>query len=238
MGHSVNVLRRHRFSPKMASLYETSTKFYSMETSSHSELLDCSIQRLERLMFDSNIKELAFPNGVDDSSFPTSSFPREDELAHKLAAQLLFLEKRREIENENFGQIRSVQSSSSHQQYWGEDYVNQTYRSANPRFKTEICRNFKEKGTCLYGDLCQFAHGSHELRPDVVRHSKYKTKLCHKYWIVGYCAYGPRCNFIHQEIEKEKFQGGSVTGSSMDTVAKNRAINPSPMTMTMETAAQ
>ena len=34
----------------------------------------------------------------------------------------------------------------------------------NPRFKTEICRNFKEKGTCLYGDLCQFAHGKHELR--------------------------------------------------------------------------
>ena len=35
---------------------------------------------------------------------------------------------------------------------------------SNPRFKTEICRNFKEKGTCLYGDLCQFAHGKHELR--------------------------------------------------------------------------
>ena len=29
----------------------------------------------------------------------------------------------------------------------------------NARFKTEICRNFKEKGHCLYGDLCQFAHG-------------------------------------------------------------------------------
>ena len=32
------------------------------------------------------------------------------------------------------------------------------------RFKTEICRNFKEKGNCLYGELCQFAHGKHELR--------------------------------------------------------------------------
>jgi len=71
----------------------------------------------------------------------------------------------------------------------------------NPRFKTEICRNFKEKATCLYGDLCQFAHGRHELRKDVVRHNKYKTKLCQKYWIAGYCAYGPRCNFIHQEKE-------------------------------------
>jgi len=73
---------------------------------------------------------------------------------------------------------------------------------SNPRFKTEICRNFKEKGACVYGGLCQFAHGKHELRQDVVRHTKYKTKLCQKYWIAGYCAYGPRCNFIHKEMEK------------------------------------
>merc|ERR1712058_189581 len=73
---------------------------------------------------------------------------------------------------------------------------------SNPRFKTEICRNFKEKGSCVYGGLCQFAHGKHELRQDVIRHTKYKTKLCQKYWIAGYCAYGPRCNFIHKEMEK------------------------------------
>ena len=78
------------------------------------------------------------------------------------------------------------------------DAASTVYESANPRFKTEICRNFKEKGTCLYGDLCQFAHGKHELRGDVVRHAKYKTKPCQKYWVAGYCAYGPRCNFVHQ----------------------------------------
>jgi len=70
---------------------------------------------------------------------------------------------------------------------------------ANPRFKTEFCRNFREKGECVYGSQCQFAHGKVELRHDVVRHSKYKTKLCQKYWINGWCAYGTRCNFIHQE---------------------------------------
>ena len=80
----------------------------------------------------------------------------------------------------------------------GGDSSSTAYQSANPRFKTEICRNFKEKGTCLYGDLCQFAHGKHELRGDVVRHAKYKTKPCQKYWVAGYCAYGPRCNFVHQ----------------------------------------
>jgi len=86
--------------------------------------------------------------------------------------------------------------------------------NSNPRFKTEICRNFKEKGTCLYGELCQFAHGKHELRKDVIRHNKYKTKLCQKYWISGYCAYGPRCNFIHDTDRRHVMtsQGGTMTG--------------------------
>jgi len=85
----------------------------------------------------------------------------------------------------------------------GGEAASTVYESANPRFKTEICRNFKEKGTCLYGDLCQFAHGKHELRGDVVRHAKYKTKPCQKYWVAGYCAYGPRCNFVHQEVDRK-----------------------------------
>ena len=72
----------------------------------------------------------------------------------------------------------------------------------NPRYKTEICRNFKERSRCVYGDKCQFAHGRRELR-DVVRNSKYKTKLCQKYWLVGYCAYGPRCNFLHDELNTD-----------------------------------
>lgn len=68
----------------------------------------------------------------------------------------------------------------------------------NPRYKTEICRNFKERARCIYGDQCQFAHGRRELR-DVVRNNKYKTKVCQKFWSTGYCAYGPRCNFLHDE---------------------------------------
>jgi hypothetical protein len=69
---------------------------------------------------------------------------------------------------------------------------------SNPRFKTEICRNYKEKGSCLYGPECQFAHGNDEMR-DSGKQNKYKTKLCQKYWIAGYCAYGPRCNFLHKK---------------------------------------
>merc|ERR1719350_1611350 len=109
--------------------------------------------------------------------------------------------------------------------------ASETPGASNPRFKTEICRNFKEKGTCLYGDLCQFAHGKNELRKDVVRHNKYKTKLCQKYWIAGYCAYGPRCNFIHQEkeglanlanIQKQELPMQMITGfANHSTLYKN-----------------
>jgi len=74
----------------------------------------------------------------------------------------------------------------------------------NSRFKTEICRNFQEKGRCLYGDLCQFAHGNNEMR-NVGQHNRYKTKRCQKYWIAGYCPYGPRCNFLHNE-ERDQIQ--------------------------------
>jgi len=88
----------------------------------------------------------------------------------------------------------------------------------NTRFKTEICRNFKEKGHCLYGDLCQFAHGKDEMR-NVGQHSKYKTKRCQKYWIAGYCAYGPRCNFLHYE-EKDQVQPKHSSGPMSGRLAR------------------
>ena len=31
------------------------------------------------------------------------------------------------------------------------------------RLKYEMCKNFREKGQCKYGDKCLFAHGEHEL---------------------------------------------------------------------------
>jgi len=74
---------------------------------------------------------------------------------------------------------------------------------------TEMCRNFKERAYCIYGNQCQFAHGRDELR-DALRNNKYKTKSCQKYWITGYCAYGPRCNFVH-------YENGEID-SKLDTV--------------------
>ena len=44
-----------------------------------------------------------------------------------------------------------------------------------PRFKTEICRNFKERNKCVYGDRCQFAHGRRLVK---------LYEFCHKYVIL------------------------------------------------------
>lgn len=64
------------------------------------------------------------------------------------------------------------------------------------RYKTELCRPFKETGECKYGEKCQFAHGENELRT-VQRHPKYKTEYCRTFYGVGLCPYGSRCHFLH-----------------------------------------
>lgn len=66
------------------------------------------------------------------------------------------------------------------------------------RYKTELCRQFRENGVCRYGDKCQFAHGIEDLRT-VARHPKYKTNLCRTFHSTGFCPYGARCHFVHSE---------------------------------------
>ncbi|KAI8367646.1 uncharacterized protein BYT42DRAFT_586977 [Radiomyces spectabilis] len=65
-------------------------------------------------------------------------------------------------------------------------------------YKTELCRNWREKGQCKYGPRCQYAHGPGDLRK-VERHPKYKTQLCRTFQQTGSCPYGGRCMFKHQE---------------------------------------
>merc|ERR1711976_485200 len=99
---------------------------------------------------------------------------------------------------------------------------------ANPRFKTEICRNFKERAKCIYGDKCQFAHGRRELR-DVVRNSKYKTKPCQKYWLIGYCAYGPRCNFLHDEASEQELMDWNSIHNDQSVGSTSRPTTPTTL---------
>jgi hypothetical protein len=70
-----------------------------------------------------------------------------------------------------------------------------------------LCRNFKEKGTCLYGDLCQFAHGRHELR---VRYSCTKS--------INRLYSGP-CFFV-TELFLKACTGGGGGGGCQDCIAR------------------
>ncbi|GBB99881.1 hypothetical protein RclHR1_03670001 [Rhizophagus clarus] len=68
-------------------------------------------------------------------------------------------------------------------------------------YKTEMCRNWEERGSCRYGTKCQFAHSETELRK-VQHHPKYKTEICKTFWQNGTCPYGKRCCFIHNDKER------------------------------------
>jgi len=76
-------------------------------------------------------------------------------------------------------------------------------RRHGQRYKTELCRQFEENGSCCYGSRCQFAHGRAELR-SVARHPKYKTDLCRTFHTTGLCPYGSRCHFIHNDDDRRK----------------------------------
>ena len=88
----------------------------------------------------------------------------------------------------------------------------------NPdKFKTEMCKAFK-KGTCTFGEGCQFAHGINELRP-VKLHSKYKTVKCKNFAASGTCVHGNNCAFIHNENDqKEKLH--SIGMVSLSRIAE------------------
>ncbi|XP_041493299.1 mRNA decay activator protein ZFP36L3-like [Microtus oregoni] len=78
------------------------------------------------------------------------------------------------------------------------------------RYKTELCWPFEESGRCRYGQKCQFAHGSRELRTPL-RHPKYKTEPCRTFHSVGICPYGTRCHFIHNQHDHQVVPSGSAS---------------------------
>eukprot|EP00347_Sterkiella_histriomuscorum_P005780 403355299 len=67
------------------------------------------------------------------------------------------------------------------------------------KYKTELCKNWENQGSCIFGDQCSFAHGLQQLHTKIDLPSKYKTRLCKKYQEELYCPYGVRCQFIHSE---------------------------------------
>ncbi len=70
--------------------------------------------------------------------------------------------------------------------------------SPNNKVKSSLCKNFTQTGLCPYGDKCQFAHGTQELRCNAEINVSYKTKYCNSFLNRKCCIYGFRCNFIHK----------------------------------------
>ena len=47
----------------------------------------------------------------------------------------------------------------------GESQANPSDLSADPYYRTKLCKNYLERGSCPYEDRCWFAHGEAQLRP-------------------------------------------------------------------------
>jgi hypothetical protein len=77
-----------------------------------------------------------------------------------------------------------------------------TKKCDKTKYKTEMCKNWVESdgSYCRYGDKCQFAHGSLEIKltPEPL-HDKYKSKECVQFHGTNFCPYGLRCMFQHEE---------------------------------------
>ena len=91
------------------------------------------------------------------------------------------------------------------------------------KFKTLMCKHYNTTQGCSYGDKCQFAHGSHELRllnnqsningKNKISENKkskqinpinIKTVKCKNWEKNGTCKYGNYCTFAHGENDLKK----------------------------------
>jgi hypothetical protein len=60
------------------------------------------------------------------------------------------------------------------------------------KYKTELCKNWIEKGKCSYSVRCRYAHGPHELVQTQVVVPQHKTTNCSTYHTQNFCNYGVR----------------------------------------------
>lgn len=63
--------------------------------------------------------------------------------------------------------------------------------------KREMCQRFKNKGECLLGKRCMFAHTETDLgKVELVYDDRVKTEICRK-WETGKCVFGRYCPHAH-----------------------------------------
>lgn len=135
--------------------------------------------------------------------------------------------ERRKSRSIQEGRSKSSRQSSRRQEKGTNQETPTTQAFAKSTlYKTEICRSWEETGNCRYGNKCQFAHSTDEVRP-VDRHPKYKTEMCRTFWEKGACPYGKRCCFIH--TDKDLFEKKNGIGAAPPNLSA--AISPSKHTM-------
>jgi butyrate response factor 1 len=79
-------------------------------------------------------------------------------------------------------------------------FQNKKLKTDRTKYKTEMCKNWIEVGSCRYGNKCQFAHGGIELiDKSLPTNAKYKSKMCNTFFENLYCPYGSRCLFRHDD---------------------------------------
>ena len=80
---------------------------------------------------------------------------------------------------------------------------------ARADYKTKLCKNYEDTGTCDFSDICHFAHGSTELRDPPAgseagsssassQSIHFKTSMCK---FGNACQNGSSCKFAHTETE-------------------------------------
>jgi hypothetical protein len=69
---------------------------------------------------------------------------------------------------------------------------------------SEVCRSFRNNGTCRYGDECRFEHSEGE--PITTWESK-PAEECFKFRDSGECDHGDRCRFTHGDNDPRFIDG-------------------------------
>ncbi len=70
----------------------------------------------------------------------------------------------------------------------------------DPKYKTEMCKNWEKFRSCPYNNKCRFAHGKEELMSkEEESNPNFRAKDCLNFFKFGFCSYGRRCCFKHDE---------------------------------------
>lgn len=107
-------------------------------------------------------------------------------------------------EYDDFDDLTFVKHSKPKLDKRSSDELNKKTPSIDDaKYKTEMCKNWEERGRCNYGKKCRFAHGKHELvDKSLINKDRYKSKLCNSFHASFFCPYGQRCLFIHSQPKK------------------------------------